>query len=59
MIYFDRILQDKVIALFDDALPAGGILCLGSKESLRFTSHQDRFETIDQKERIYKKKYQV
>ncbi len=59
MIYFDRILQDKVIALFDDALPQGGVLCLGSKESLRFSTHQNRFEALVPKERIYKKKYQV
>ena len=57
LIYFDRELQNRVQALFYDSLPNGGILCLGSKESLRFSQHCDRYIELDKKQRIYKKKY--
>lgn len=57
LIYFDRDLQNKVIKLFYDSLLEGGFLCLGSKESLRFTSLASKFETIDATQRIFRKKY--
>ena len=59
LIYFDRELQDKVIRLFVDSLPGGGILCLGSKENLQFSDHWDQFNPLIPKERIYIKKYQL
>jgi chemotaxis protein methyltransferase CheR len=59
LIYFDRELQDKVIRLFVDSLPGGGILCLGSKENLQFSDHYDQFNPLVAKERIYIKKYQL
>jgi chemotaxis protein methyltransferase CheR len=59
LIYFDRELQDKVIRLFVDSLPGGGILCLGSKENLQFSDHYDQFNPMVPKERIYIKKYQL
>jgi len=58
LIYFDRILQDKVIGLFVDSLPGGGILCLGSKENLQYSSHYNLFKPLIPSERIYIKKYQ-
>jgi chemotaxis protein methyltransferase CheR len=58
LIYFDRELQDKVIRLFVESLPSGGILCLGSKENLQFSDHYDQFNPLIPKERIYIKKYQ-
>jgi chemotaxis protein methyltransferase CheR len=58
LIYFDRILQDKVINLFVDSLPGGGILCLGSKENLQFSSHYALFNPLIPGEKIYIKKYQ-
>jgi len=57
LIYFDRDLQDKVIGLFVDSLPSGGILCLGSKENLQFSAHYKEFNPLIPKERIYIKKY--
>jgi len=57
LIYFDKSLQDRAIKLFFESLCPGGFLCLGSKESLQFSSFADEFEVIDKKEKIYKKKY--
>ncbi len=57
LIYFDRDLQNKVQTLFYNSLINGGILCLGSKESLRFTDVYDKYIELDNKQRIFKKKY--
>ena len=57
MIYFNMELQNKVHQLFFDSLSAGGIIGLGSKESLRFTDFSDEYIELDRKEKIYKKKY--
>lgn len=57
LIYFDKNLQNKVHQLFYSSLINGGILCLGSKESLRFTDLNDKYVEADRKNRIYKKKY--
>lgn len=57
LIYFNKTLQERVFNLFDDSLVNGGFLCLGSKESLLFTSIQDKFVSVDNKEKIYQKRY--
>ncbi len=57
LIYFSRELQNRVIRLFYDSLCRGGILCLGSKESLKFTELNDKFELLLPNEQIYRKKY--
>jgi chemotaxis protein methyltransferase CheR len=57
LIYFDRELQNKVQKLFHNSLMNGGILCLGTKESLRFTDFHDEYTVLDTKQRIFKKKY--
>jgi len=57
LIYFDRNLQNKVQSLFYNSLMRGGILCLGTKESLRFTDYSDKYSVLDDKQRIFKKKY--
>lgn len=57
MIYFDKELQNKVIRLFYESLIPGGFLCLGSKESLRFSEHSDKFDHTSEKEKIYRKKF--
>jgi len=56
LIYFDRDLQDRVVGLFVDSLCPGGFLCLGSKESLKFSIHMDKFEVVREKEKIYRKR---
>src|ERR1035437_2112559 len=57
LIYFDVNLQNKVQTLFYNSLINGGILCLGSKESLRFTDFYEAYTELDKKQRIFKKKY--
>jgi len=57
LIYFDNTLQNKVQKLFYDSLINGGILCLGSKEGLRFTAFCEKYMELDKKQRIFKKKY--
>ena len=55
MIYFDRRLQDTVHRLFHESLARYGVLALGHKESIKFTSHEECYEPIDHTERIYRK----
>lgn len=55
LIYFEKSLQNKVLHLFEDSLGRGGILGIGSKESLEFTEFFERFKTIDPHEKLYKK----
>jgi chemotaxis protein methyltransferase CheR len=57
LIYFDRKLQNNVQSLFHNSLINGGILCLGTKESLRLTDFNDEYSVLDEKQRIFKKKY--
>lgn len=56
LIYFNKELQNRVLNLFYDSLARGGILCLGTKESLQFSEVQDRFSVIDAKSKIYQKR---
>jgi chemotaxis protein methyltransferase CheR len=53
MIYFNRELQDRAIGLFKDSLARKGFLGLGSKESLRFSSHSSSFTDFVREEKIY------
>jgi chemotaxis protein methyltransferase CheR len=53
MIYFNRELQDRAIGLFKDSLARKGFLGLGSKESLRFSSHSASFTDFVREEKIY------
>jgi len=52
MIYFDRELQNRVHDLFYQSLVQLGILCLGNKETIRFTRYEERYEARDLKETI-------
>jgi chemotaxis protein methyltransferase CheR len=56
LIYFDRILQDRAVGLFRDALVRRGFLGIGSKESLRFSGHVAAFDELVRNERIYQKR---
>ncbi|MBI4763228.1 MAG: protein-glutamate O-methyltransferase CheR [Deltaproteobacteria bacterium] len=55
LIYFNRELQDRVLGLFVNSLTPGGILCLGSKESISFSAHSADFEAMVEREKIYRK----
>ena len=55
LIYFDRELQARVHGLFYESLVHLGLLCLGSKESLRLSDYESRYEQLARSERIYRK----
>ena len=55
LIYFDKELQEKVLQLFYDTLCEGGILCLGSHETLQLSSLANKFDVISPEQRIYRK----
>jgi chemotaxis protein methyltransferase CheR len=55
LIYFNRELQDRVIELFFESLCSGGFLCLGSKETIRFSKYSDSFEDVVKNQKIYRK----
>jgi len=59
LIYFNRALQDRAVGLFLDALCRKGFLGIGSKESLRFSSHADAFVDVVREDRIFQKKDQL
>lgn len=56
LIYFDRQFQDRATGLFSDALSRNGFLGLGSKESLRFSTHADAFSPFVPEEKIYQRR---
>ena len=55
LIYFDNNLQNRVLELFRQSLCHHGYLCLGTKETLKFTSVEKYFEVIDSNMKIYRK----
>ncbi|MBP7566536.1 MAG: protein-glutamate O-methyltransferase CheR, partial [Burkholderiaceae bacterium] len=55
LIYFNRGLQDRALGLFHESLCHRGFLGLGSKESIEFSRHAEGFETVNRRERIYRK----
>jgi chemotaxis protein methyltransferase CheR len=55
LIYFDRELQDRALGLFNDALCRRGFLCLGTKESVRFSAHAQRFTELNAEQKIYRR----
>jgi chemotaxis protein methyltransferase CheR len=54
LIYFDKDLQDRVLKLFDASLGTLGYLGLGSKETLKFSAVQDKFQQLN-REKIWRK----
>ncbi|MBK1896112.1 CheR family methyltransferase [Chryseobacterium paridis] len=54
LIYFDRLLQERVFQLFDDSLENLGYLALGSKETLRFSNLSKYYHQADD-QKIWKK----
>ena len=55
LIYFNPLLQNKVVNLFSDSLSESGHLALGSKESIRFTTIESNFKNVDIKQKIWQK----
>ncbi|HLN22011.1 MAG TPA: protein-glutamate O-methyltransferase CheR [Bacteroidales bacterium] len=56
LIYFNRELQNRVLDLFNNSLLPGGILCLGTKETLMFYGNRKKFTQLD-KSNVYRKLY--
>jgi chemotaxis methyl-accepting protein methylase len=54
VIYFDRSMQERLFAMFADALIPGGILLLGKVETL-FGPARERLTLVDPRERIYRR----
>jgi chemotaxis methyl-accepting protein methylase len=54
LIYFDRAMQERLFAIFADALRPGGILVLGKVETILGPT-RDRLELVDARERIYRR----
>lgn len=54
LIYFDKKLQERVFNLFDDSLENLGYLALGTKETLRFSHLQKRYQAMED-QKIWKK----
>jgi chemotaxis protein methyltransferase CheR len=55
LIYFDKDLQNRVHTLFYESLVRLGVLCLGSKESLKFSKYEPCYDRLDPSEKIYRK----
>lgn len=55
LIYFNNTLQEKVQRLFLQSLDHLGVLGLGKKESIRYSGVADRYEVLDEEERLYRR----
>jgi len=55
LIYFNNALQDRVQNLFLQSMEMFGILGLGKKESIKFTTVADNYDVIDLDERLYRR----
>jgi chemotaxis protein methyltransferase CheR len=55
MIYFNRNLQNRVVGLFKESLADMGMLVIGNKENIRFIDNGKYFETIDDRQKIYRR----
>ncbi|MGE0077884.1 MAG: protein-glutamate O-methyltransferase CheR [Bacteroidales bacterium] len=55
-IYFNQLLQEKVLQKISSSLVAGGFLALGVKETLENTNANNKFTVFNDNEKIYKRK---
>jgi len=55
MIYFNRTLQQRVHTLLYESLSLWGYLGLGRSESVRFSQHEHCYESVSERERLYRK----
>jgi chemotaxis protein methyltransferase CheR len=56
LIYFNNELKDNVLDLLQRSLLPGGVLGIGSKESIRFSKIRGKFDVLSEKAKIYQKK---
>lgn len=55
MIYFNETLQNRVHQLLSDSLCRFGMLVLGTKESINFTSHESEYKPLDSALKVYQR----
>lgn len=55
MIYFNQQMHKHTHNLLYDSLCPFGILCLGAKESIRFSPHEECYEVMDDRQKVYQK----
>lgn len=55
MIYFDKVLQNKVFDLFHESLYKYGLLVIGARESMVWCSISNKYKLLNEKERLYQK----
>jgi len=55
LIYFNTPLQERVQKLFLDSFENFGILGLGKKETVKYTSVAENYEVIDAEEKLYRR----
>ena len=53
LIYFTPSLQNQVLSLFTESLSHSGLLCLGSKETLNYTSVKEIYGVICHREKLW------
>jgi chemotaxis protein methyltransferase CheR len=56
MIYYNQLLQDKVLYQLTNSVVPGGYLALGVKETLENTNASNKFTVFNDLDKIYKKK---
>ena len=55
LIYFNQSLQERVHKLLYESLGRFGVLGLGRQESLKFTPHEEQYEVLDKRDKLYRK----
>lgn len=55
-LYYNQLLQERVLQKIAESLVAGGFLALGIKETLENTNANNKFTVFNETERIYKRK---
>lgn len=56
MIYFNRELQSRAHHLFHKSICLNGILVVGEKESIHFSPHEQSYDDMDERVKMYRKK---
>ncbi|MBP5973563.1 protein-glutamate O-methyltransferase CheR [Brasilonema sp. CT11] len=55
LIYFNKVLQERVFNLFHESLVQFGILGLGRQETMKFTPHEQDYEQLEGGEKFYRR----
>jgi chemotaxis protein methyltransferase CheR len=55
LIYFNQALQNRVHRLLYESLSKFGVLGLGHKETISYTPYEDRFEVLEEGEKLYRR----